>query len=149
MCIEATGRARLTLCDKIQDSASYQSKVLTPNLNFIKRRGGDRGRTPIVFQQDGATSHTSIATRAFLAQNHVDVLPDWPPNSPDLNPVEHCWSWLARRLIGQSFATEEALEAAIRAEWDQRPPDLLHNLFASMTDRLEAVIKAKGAHTRF
>ena len=149
LCIEVAGRARLTLCEPRQNSQAYQDTILTPNLNFIKRRGGNRGRAPIVFQQDGATCHTSVSTRGFLARNGVQVLPEWPPNSPDLNPVEHCWAWIARRLIGQNFASAEALEAGVRRIWAQRPPDLLLRLFASMPSRCEAVIKAKGGHTKY
>ena len=93
-------------------AASYQSEVLQPTLTFI--RAG-------VFQQDGASSHTSASTRAFLASKGVNVLPEWPANSPDLNPVEHCWAWLASQLVGQAFGSEDELEAAIRAAWARSP----------------------------
>lgn len=149
LCIEAGGRSRLTRCDKTQDSQSYQTKVLTPNLGFLKTRGGHRGRTPITFMQDGASCHTSLSTIGFLRRNGVKVLPNWPANSPDLNPVEHCWAWLSKRLVGKSFRTEDELEAAIRAEWDQKPPELLRNLYASMYCRIMNVIAAKGAATRY
>lgn len=150
LCIESSGRSRLMRCDHRQDSASYQTKILTPNMDFLKNRGGGgRGRAPIVFQQDGASCHTSLSTQSFLAQKQINLLPNWPPNSPDLNPVEHCWSWIARRLVGQSFSTEEELEAAVRREWAQKPPNLLTNLYASMLFRLEAVIAARGGHTRY
>ena len=125
LCIEASGRAKLALCSQVQDSQAYQDDVLTPNLNFIRVTGPDRGRTPIIFMQDGASCHTSISTRKFLAENRVKVLQNWPANSPDLNPVENCWSWLARRLVGQKFETEAALEEAIRKEWEQRQPTLI------------------------
>jgi len=41
------------------------------------------------FQQDGAPSHRSKQTVAFLQANVPDFIepPNWPPNSPDLNPV--------------------------------------------------------------
>ena len=74
---------------------------------------------------------------------------DWPANSPDLNPVEHCWAWLANQLLGQSFRSEAELEAAIRAAWASKPPNFIPKLFGSMVRRLTAVVVARGASTRY
>jgi transposase len=99
--------------------------------------------------QDGASSHSSRSTLRFLRQNAIRVLPDWPPNSPDVNPVEHCWAWLARRMVGRSFLTEAQLEAALRQEWEARPPTIIPSLFGFMVRRLTAVVVARGAATRY
>ena len=146
--IESGGRSRLTLCDNLQNSASYQAKILTPNLPFI-RRVGQRGGPPYVFMHDGAPSHTSRSTTAFLAAHRVTMLPSWPPNSPDLNPVEHCWSWISRRLVGMQFSNAAELEAAVRLAWAEKPSDLIPKLYGSMVRRLTAVQVARGAATRY
>lgn len=140
LAIDSRGRSRLIRCAHRQDSAAYQSEVLQPNLDFI--RSG-------VFQQDGASSHTSVSTRAFLASKGVNVLADWPALSPDLNPVEHCWAYLARELVGESFSSEDELEAAIRAAWARKPPNFIPKLFGSMVRRLTAVVVARGGATRY
>ena len=41
------------------------------------------------FMQDGATCHTCSQTIEWISQRAV-VVPGWPPNSPDLNPIEMC-----------------------------------------------------------
>jgi hypothetical protein len=41
-----------------------------------------------LFMQDNARIHTSHAVRAFMAEHHITVM-NWPPYSPDLNPIEH------------------------------------------------------------
>jgi hypothetical protein len=146
--IEAGGRSRLTRCDALQNSASYQATILTPNLSFI-RRVGQRGGGPYVYMQDGAPCHTSRSTMAFLAAHRVTMLPNWPPNSPDLNPVEHCWSWISRQLIGQQFRTDDELEAAVRLAWAAKPANFIPSLYGSMVRRLTAVQVAKGAATRY
>ena len=106
-------------------------------------------RNPIVYQHNGASSHTSLATQRYLRNHRVKILPNWPPNSPDLNPVEHCWAWLAKKSVGQKFDTEDGLEKAIRDAWDTRPASLIPNLFGSMVRRLSAVVVARGAATRY
>lgn len=149
LCIDSRGRSRLCRCAHRQDSAAYQ-EILSSNLDFLRHRGGaQRAAQPIVFQQDGAPSHTSRSTQAFLAAHRVQVLPDWPANSPDLNLVENCWAWIARQLVGQSFGSEDALEKAIRDAWESRPATLIPNLYNSMVRRLTAVLAARGDATRY
>eukprot|EP00667_Euglena_gracilis_P019348 EG_transcript_20711 len=76
--IKHNGQARLTRCDHRQDSTSYQTVVLQPNLNFIRRVGAQDRRNPIVYQHDGASSHTSLATQRYLRNHRVQILPNWP-----------------------------------------------------------------------
>ena len=48
------------------------------------------GGVHFIFQQDGARAHTAKNTVAYL-KDHVPEFIEpkkWPPNSPDLNPVD-------------------------------------------------------------
>ena len=58
-----------------------------------------------LFQQDGARAHTSTATITLLDKNIGQYIPpeDWPPNSPDLSPVENVWVlWPQQSMLIQS-----------------------------------------------
>jgi len=55
-----------------------------------------------VFQQDSASSHRTKDTVALLDQETPAFIPPalWPPNSPDLNPVDYAvWSVLQEQSI--------------------------------------------------
>ena len=58
------------------------------------------GERQWILQQDGATSHTSKITQVFLQENRVNLISkeDWPPNSPNLNPIEDIWGVMVQEL---------------------------------------------------
>ena len=84
---------------------------------------------------------------------------NWPPYSPDLNPIEHCWFPLKENvyitfpelldLRGGRSRIEKELGEACLAAWDTLKDELFESLVCSMPDRVEAVINAKGVYTRF
>ncbi|KAK4512393.1 uncharacterized protein ATC70_003092 [Mucor velutinosus] len=81
------------------------------------------GKTPsdVRFQQDRATPHTSGTTKQWFTDNgfNLDEIMDWPPQSPDLNPIEHVWHLLKLRLNKYPTrpSTKEELERRINIQW--------------------------------
>ena len=55
------------------------------------------GRREMVFQQDNARAHSARLTQDVLNRNNI-VTMDWPALNPDLNPTEHLWDEIERRI---------------------------------------------------
>lgn len=104
----------------------------------------------VIFQQDNAPCHTANVSRIYLNTNNVNVLP-WPSKSPDLNPIEHLWDILDKKIrcLPVVPQTLPALQQALVREWNNIPQHQIQALIASMRRRCTAVIQANGGHTRY
>ena len=104
----------------------------------------------VIFQQDNDPKHTSKKAKKWMEDNNITLL-DWPAQSPDLSPIEHQWVHLKRQLDQYPTAPKGVWEIWERVveEWNKIPSEVCQNLIESMPRRLEAVIKAKGGHTKY
>ncbi|KAJ5104253.1 hypothetical protein N7532_004782 [Penicillium argentinense] len=50
-----------------------------------------------IFQHDNAPTHTARVVRDALAEMNIEVM-EWPPHSPDLNPIENLWALLKAKI---------------------------------------------------
>lgn len=100
---------------------------------------------PVLYQQDNAPIHTAHVTRDWL-DAHFAWHPNWPPYSPDLNPMENMWAIIARQVYpeGKQYEGVDALKQAITAAWAEVTEAIRHNLIDSMPDRMVAVIARDG-----
>ena len=95
------GKTKLHFIDtkKVKvNSESYQQLLEKGLLHDCRRLYPDGN---FVFQQDGATSHTSRTTQAYLDQSVEEFIKkdEWPPQSPDLNPMDYSiWNLLSEKV---------------------------------------------------
>ncbi len=101
-----------------------------------------------IFQQDLAPAHTAKSTKSWLNDHGVGVL-DWPANSPDLNATKNLWGIVKRKMRNKRPKNADELKATVKETWASIPPQQCHKLITSMPRRIEAVIKAKGAPTKY
>ncbi len=106
------------------------------------------GDADFIFQQDLAPAHTAKGTKSWFSDHGVTVL-DWPANSPDLNLIENLWSIVKRKMRDTTPNNADELKATVKETWASIPPQQCHKLITSMPRWIEAVIKAKGAPTKY
>lgn len=75
-------------------------------------------RNKLVFMHDNAPSHASNHTKQWLSEQGLrnEKLMVWPPNSPDLNPIENFWSIVKQKVYknGRQYSSKDGLWAAIK-----------------------------------
>ena len=86
--VSALGRTKLHFVDpgiKV-NRQYYRDLLLTRDLSDIKQYSDY-----FTFQQDGAPAHRARETVELLKVETPEFIPPnlWPPNSPDLNPVDY------------------------------------------------------------
>jgi len=50
-----------------------------------------------ILQQDNAPIHTAKIVKKFITDSNIQYLV-WPPQSPDLSPIENVWAWLKMKI---------------------------------------------------
>jgi transposase len=83
---------------------AFVREVLVPEL---RRRGPGT-----VVVMDNLRPHKAAAVRAELEAAGAELL-YLPRYSPDLSPIEHCWSKVKTRLRGSAARAKEALEEGL------------------------------------
>ena len=91
---------------------------------------------------DNARPHHSRAVTAYLQSEAVTSV-SWPAMSPDLNPTEHIWDMLGRRIHAREPPVQNIcqLKAALHREWQQLSQEDIRHLTGGMRHRVEAVIQ--------
>ncbi|XP_011135173.1 uncharacterized protein LOC105180667 [Harpegnathos saltator] len=102
---------------------------------------------PYIFQQDDAPTHTSHVVQNWLSDN-IDMFWSkefWPPNSPDLNPLDYyVWSVIERVTNKSEHLTVESFRTAVEAAFAAMDRAQLRAACSRFRTRIEAVIEAQG-----
>ncbi|KAK0133438.1 Transposable element Tcb2 transposase [Merluccius polli] len=104
------------------------------------------------FQQDNAPCHKArIISDWFLEHDNEFTVLKWPPQSPDLNPIEHLWDVVEReiRIMDVQPTNLQQLRDAIMSIWTKLSEECFQYLVESVPRRIKAVLKAKGGPTRY
>jgi transposase len=110
------------------------------------------------FMQDNAPIHTARIIKKFFEENGISTI-DWPPYSPDLNPIEHAWAKLKEMIYrldpdienyqGSIGDLKDRFNELIERAWEALGQEYFDKLIESMPRRIQAVIEAKGWYTKY
>jgi transposase len=106
-----------------------------------------------VFMQDGASAHTAGETMDFLQRHNIPLL-DWPPTSPDLNPIENFWAYLKHKMgyfppiLNKNKANVEKLRAHIQQTIDSIPQHEIDKFVDDFPYRLKACTLLGGKYVQ-
>ncbi len=97
-----------------------------------------------IFQQDNASCHVSKETKMWFSEQNINLL-NWPPQSPDLNPIENLWNFLDSLLRKRQneISTKQDLKEVIMEEVQKIPKEYILKLYKSMPRRLSELKKSK------
>lgn len=108
--------------------------------------------------QDNETNHKAHKITRWFQIHGIEVLPDQPPYSPYLNPIEHLWLSLEQGIYDvcphfDSIAGPEAqrakLEEVLPQAWHAIRDEYVTSVLESMPRRMQAVIDAEGWQTKY
>ena len=124
----------------------YIREVLEPHVvPFAPFIGDD-----FILMHDNARPHVARIVSEYLAEVEIPVV-NWPALSPDLNPIEHVWDALGRKIRCRvpRPANLQQLSDVLIEEWNQIDQAYIQNLIDSMPRRIAAVIRARGGNTSY
>ncbi|GFY35677.1 transposable element Tcb1 transposase [Trichonephila clavipes] len=103
-----------------------------------------------LFMDDNARpNHANIVDECLQPEDITRM--DWPAYSPNLNPIEHVWDMLSRRIAARQPPPTCLLELwrTLLDEWCNISQDQTDNLILSMTRRCKACIASSERHTPY
>ena len=102
----------------------------------------------MIFQHDNAPVHKARDVKDFLKEKNINVM-DWPPQSPDLNPIENMWTAVDIHIKEHKPKNLAALEKVAKEAWENLNVEKCQKLIKSMKSRCKAVIRNLGYPTRY
>ncbi|GFX03785.1 transposable element Tc3 transposase [Trichonephila clavipes] len=121
----------------------YCNEILLPYVRLFR---GSMG-LQFLFIDDNAPCHRTVAAEQLLESEDIERM-DWPARSPDLNPIEHVWDFLGRRLAARTLppVTIRQLRLALQDQWAAIPQQLIDTRILSMGRRCETCLAVRGDH---
>ena len=130
-----TPLVRLQTCVNVQ---IYKNIVQDHVVPIIQNSGFDRA----TFTQDSALCHKAKVVMSF-------EIMDWPPQSPDLNPIENLWKTLGVKVMERNPTNTEDLWVKLQEEWSKISIEDCQELIRSCSRRCATVIESKGSFTKY
>ncbi|GFU65414.1 transposable element Tcb1 transposase [Trichonephila clavipes] len=118
---------------------TYRDVILEQHVRLYRDIMG----AEFLLMDDNVRPHRANIVDEFLQSEDITHM-DWSAYSPDLNPIEHVWDMLGRRIAARHHPLTCLPELdALLDEWCNIPEDQIDNLILSMPRRF-LLVKAIG-----
>ncbi|GFX33037.1 transposable element Tcb1 transposase [Trichonephila clavipes] len=144
-CMASNGVGNIVFIDGIINHKLYID-ILNNNLKESAKKLGLDGN--FIFQQDNDPKHAARNVKMWCLFHCKQKL-HTPPQSPDINVIEHLWATLETAVQKHQIRNEAHLKQVLQEEWDKIFPDTTKKLIESVPRCLEDIIKAKGHATKY
>jgi transposase len=148
-CFSSQGLGPLVALEGMQNQHSYIELLkehLVPEIQAAEANFG----ISMTFMQDNAPCHKTNLVAEFLKKKKIKTL-DWPPQSPDLNPIENLWAYI-KLIHKKKFArptSKAMLVDQIFQIWDALEVDKITNFTQSIENRLKECVRREGGITSY
>jgi hypothetical protein len=134
-------------------SSEYKCVLKDTLLEEGSRIFRNRGFGTWTLQQDNDPTH-KVAKQVVDAYNKdkgssVQMINDWPPNSPDLSPIENLWAYIQARLDARGCANFQQFKLAVAEEMKAVPINMAASLVDSMPKRVAICKRLGGGKTKY
>jgi transposase len=144
-CMTKNAWGPLVVCEGTINGAKYLQLLKDVVIPEFEAAG-----VPLIFQQDNAPAHKKREVMEFLSRQDFEIL-DWPPQSPDLSPIEWCWNIIKMKMkaLVPRPRTPATIREAILSIWEELDDECRIKTCETFRDRLNECIANKGGFTRF
>nr|CAH7720240.1 unnamed protein product [Callosobruchus chinensis] len=142
----SSDESRFGLIPGTMTGAYYLQNVINAIVQPLRDEIGDQ----FILMDDNARPHCTRVVQQALENENIARL-EWPPMSPDMNPIEHVWDYVSRAIFNRNNpprSTQELIVAATE-EWNNIPQEVINNLITGMHRCVHALIRSRGGNNKY
>ena len=144
-CFSASGVGDLVFINGNMTGKMYCTILDNKLLQSVEKLKMDNEWT---LQRDNDSKHRAAIVNNWLKRNEIKRL-EWLSFSSDLNPIEHLWDRIERRMKKEPPKNEKELKESLTRVRKGVEKEVLKKLVDSVPNRLNEVIRMKGGPTRY
>jgi transposase len=146
-CFSAHGPGYMAMFEGSLDATALRNIFRDYLLPTVREHFADGDQWWLLHDNDPGR-HKSQVLLTWMHNNYVRPL-DFPPYSPDLNPIENLWAEMDKRMASTRADTKEELEKVVAETWAAITAEFCDKLARSMPTRIAQVIERNGAYTDY
>lgn len=144
-CFSSKGPGYMQMYEGSLAASQYRDILRDYLLPTAEEHFGE-GRDWWLLHDNDPGRHMSQVVKTWIHNNAVHVL-EFPPYSPDLNPIENLWANVKKKMENSQAATKDELEELLTETWAEVTQEECEKLARSMCTRIQQCIARRGAYT--